>query len=523
MTPLARSVPWLMVIALWSCAGHAASIETLVMPGPLAEAHAELEDECSSCHAPFDRMEQKSLCLDCHEDVAADIRDELGFHGTSPAVVDQTCRSCHLDHIGRDADIRGLSEDLFQHEFTDFALTGQHSSVTCASCHESDELKRDAPTACISCHGDDEPHDDQLGDDCGTCHSPDSWSSLSLEQFDHGDFLLDGAHGEASCSACHVTERYSDASRECVDCHAPDDVHDGRRGLECGDCHTPDIWELAAFDHDAQTDFALRGQHAELVCANCHLPDNALEKPPKTCSECHLNDDIHLGLQGSDCGSCHNQTTWGTTFDHEEQTGFPLPDNHSDLACSSCHVNGVDALHALPTSCNGCHSEDDPHEDPDAACGDCHVASNWAPAPGFHHDLTSFGLIGGHRLASCEQCHDGLAFSRQTSENAQCVDCHEDDDQHSGRLGGDCQACHTVVDWSLSHFNHDRQTDFALTGAHDELACLDCHGDDVSKPIGSGCRACHADDDVHDGLFGSNCSRCHANDAFETIQRGVLP
>ena len=46
---------------------QAASIETLVMPGQVSEAHAGIESECSECHAPFSKTLQRDLCLSCHD------------------------------------------------------------------------------------------------------------------------------------------------------------------------------------------------------------------------------------------------------------------------------------------------------------------------------------------------------------------------------------------------------------------------------------------------------------------------
>ena len=58
-----------------------AQIETLVMPGDVIEGHAEYEAECGSCHQAFQRSKQRALCLDCHEDINADIAAKSGFHG----------------------------------------------------------------------------------------------------------------------------------------------------------------------------------------------------------------------------------------------------------------------------------------------------------------------------------------------------------------------------------------------------------------------------------------------------------
>jgi hypothetical protein len=105
-----------------------AQIETLVMPGDVIEGHAEYEAECSFCHQAFKRAEQRTLCLDCHEEVAADVNGGRGFHGMHDKALNQGCASCHTDHEGRDADIVELDEATFQHDFTDFRLIGKHSA-----------------------------------------------------------------------------------------------------------------------------------------------------------------------------------------------------------------------------------------------------------------------------------------------------------------------------------------------------------------------------------------------------------
>ena len=84
-----------------------AQIETLVMPGKVISGHADLESECSNCHKKFERGKQRELCLDCHDDVAADLKSERGFHGLPGNARTQECASCHTDHEGRDADILG--------------------------------------------------------------------------------------------------------------------------------------------------------------------------------------------------------------------------------------------------------------------------------------------------------------------------------------------------------------------------------------------------------------------------------
>src|SRR5215475_12873272 len=67
-----------------TAAAHAATIEKLIMPGPVSKAHAKIEGECSNCHDRANRERQTALCLDCHKDTAADISSRSRYHGRMP-------------------------------------------------------------------------------------------------------------------------------------------------------------------------------------------------------------------------------------------------------------------------------------------------------------------------------------------------------------------------------------------------------------------------------------------------------
>lgn len=96
---------WLVLSPLW-----AQNIESVVMPGKLIRGHVDSESDCRLCHVRFDRAAQAGLCLDCHKDIAGDVRDKRGYHGR---LRDKQCRACHTDHKGRDADIVVLDENKF--------------------------------------------------------------------------------------------------------------------------------------------------------------------------------------------------------------------------------------------------------------------------------------------------------------------------------------------------------------------------------------------------------------------------
>jgi hypothetical protein len=105
----------------------------------------------------------------------------------------------------------------------------------------------------------------------------------------------------------------------------------------------------------------------------------------------------------------------------------------------------------------------------------------------------------------------------------ECYACHKADDTHKRRLGTDCGLCHNPNSWTLWRFDHDTQTDFKLTGAHEGLDCHACHrapaGERATLP--SACGICHRPDDVHRGGFGDRCERCHNTEKFEDVTVGT--
>jgi hypothetical protein len=508
----------LALAGLLAAAGPAAAIDvrTLVMPGPLIQGHADLEDQCAKCHEPFDREAQRGLCLDCHDEIAADLRARAGFHGRSPAVGRVQCRSCHTDHEGRAADVVGLNPASFDHALTDQPLRGAHAAVPCASCHAAEQPFREAPRECSGCHREDDPHQGRLGAGCGDCHGESAWAEA---RFDHSEtrFPLEGAHRDVACNLCHPAERYEDTARDCRSCHVPDDVHRGRFGPRCESCHTVEAWRSVAFDHDRDTEYPLTGRHREAACATCHTGDLYGRELATDCHSCHRSDDEHRGRRGRDCGSCHVTDGWQTaSFDHDRDTDFPLRGSHREARCETCH-RGVLGKEALATDCVGCHAADDVHAGQEGRdCGRCHGETRWAEHVAFDHDLTRFPLLGLHAAVACEECHPTARF--QDAETA-CSACHADE-FHEGRLTEDCARCHNPNAWDRWSFDHDQRTPFALHGAHADVACHACHATPVHRGIelSGTCDTCHSGEDVHRGGFGRDCGRCHGERSWQELE-----
>ena len=516
------------VLPVFSMAAEQAELnlkQILLMPGELTQSHAKFEPQCQQCHLHFEKSNQAPLCLDCHKGIQEDVTNKTGFHGQLKRKQLNECSSCHSDHLGRDVDIMAFDVDQFDHNKTQFPLEGSHLTQTCKNCHNEKHPKSGKPTfrlpdfkpqaQCASCHED--PHEGNLADDCTSCHAQDKWQ---VEKFDHSktDFLLKDKHQEVSCQSCHVKDVAAPVGKQCSNCHKSNDKHLGVFGEKCADCHNEKGWDKTNYNHFEATEFDLLGKHNKLQCAACHFNK---KEPEKTCNSCHASNDIHLGSNGNDCKQCHNNDKWSKTeFDHNKSTDFLLQGAHIDLTCSACHQPGQ--VHKEPAlgqtknvrQCKDCHQTNDPHKGAlGKTCQDCHQQTKWIEKVTFNHDFTDFPLTGGHQMLVCQSCHDSADFAVKEQD---CVDCHQKDDIHEQTLTNQCATCHNPSSWTTWQFDHQKQTDYPLKGAHSNLSCELCHSPSLPKPLSppNSCATCHKEDDVHNGTFGKNCQQCHTTERF---------
>ncbi|MBK6911008.1 MAG: hypothetical protein IPH10_08810 [bacterium] len=495
---------------------------------PLTGGHANRR--CAECHGENSFAIASAVCVDCHrDDFAATMAPNhvsLDFpHG---------CSQCHTTS--------NWASD-FNHQVSDFPLTGRHVETSCTECHGGG-LFDGLNESCWSCHAADYEITDtpdhaeiQLPHDCQSCHTAQSWDATFEHNLDT-PYELTGAHLQVGCKECHVSGILRGTPSQCVDCHladyngttSPDHEATGI-GTQCLDCHTTEAWDQA-FDHSS-TSFPLTGQHVQASCQQCHV-GGVFEGTPSQCVDCHLADydgttspDHEATGIGTQCLDCHATEAWDQAFDHNA-TAFPLTGQHVQASCQQCHVGGI--FEGTPSQCVDCHLADyNGTTSPDheatgigTQCLDCHTTESWDQA--FDHNSTSFPLTGQHVQATCQQCHVGGIFEGTPS---QCIDCHLTDyngttspDHEATGIGTQCLDCHTTEAWDQA-FDHNA-TAFPLTGQHVQASCQQCHVGGVFEGTPSQCIDCHLTDyngttspDHEATGIGTQCLDCHTTEAWD--------
>jgi hypothetical protein len=429
---------------------------------------------------PLEGKHRRTGCRSCHKgelirdaDVAksSTITRSRTYLGLS-----RECAACHSDpHAGALTGNCTKCHSLeswkpapgFSHERTKFPLTGRHATVKCEPCH----AKRTAEGirvvyaglafgACSDCHAD--PHKGKLPGACSGCHTTADWRAAG-KSFDHAKtrFPLKGKHGQVACFGCHKNAKGGSTPAgsfaiarfsRCSDCHAnPHGSQFGERKDQCSSCHGEQGWKptlIPSFDH-AKTKFPLRGKHAAVPCALCHV-----EKKP-----------LPVRITRVDT------RTFGK--------------------CTNCHADphqGQFSGRADGGKCDVCHSE-----------------SGFTPStytPGRHTEAR-FQITGGHEAVPCDRCHSvpatGGARSFRWASLPACGTCHRD--VHLGkfpmRSGEGCATCHGPASWTSFVYDHER-TKFPLVGKHRNVPCSGCHRKGAAQSAAwtfagtpSACAACH--------------------------------
>lgn len=273
-----------------------------------------------------------------------------------------------------------------------------------------------------------------------------------------GDLIEGHAKLEKNCENCHESFSQGAQSRLCVSCHK-------------------------RIDEDVREKQGFHGRSKEVA--------------QRECRHCHTD---HIGRDG-DIVQLDTET-----FPHDV-TDFALVGAHRSVTCASCHP-AAKAFRDAPGSCFGCHEADDPHKTRlGRECEDCHKETTWSETRPFDHSKTDFALKGAHRKLDCKACHIGEIYSDLSVD---CVGCHRIQDVHNGTFGKKCESCHAVQTWADARFDHKRDTDFALVGKHEKVACNKCHGaTTAASKTPTKCVECHGKDDPHRGKLGTKCDTCH--------------
>ncbi len=209
----------------------------------------------------------------------------------------------------------------------------------------------------------------------------------------------------------------------------------------------------------------------ENQCAYCHRPLQVAQSA--LCVECHRNvaeqmaaqQGVHGQLRDTRCATCHGDHQ-GRDFDPTVQALLRF--DHNALGFSLVrHQANADGQ---PIVCRNCHTPD------------------YAVA-----------------VDQCALCHQQLDAAFMA--------------QHQADFGPTCLDCHDGLD-TMARFDH-ATTGFPLTGGHAQVACAACHGAAArgGRPGFAGtpqaCAACHAEPQVHQGLFGTDCAACHQTTAWQ--------
>jgi hypothetical protein len=486
----------------------------------LTGAHATVV-QCSSCHKG-NTTSAKPECISCHQTQY----NTAPGHLASKFSTD--CLQCHNNNNWLNA--------TFDHNTTNFPLTGAHKTVTCASCHTAGYTG--TSMECKSCHqakfnSAQVPSHTAAGisTDCKTCHTATDWKPSTFNHTSTG-FSLAGAHASiVQCSVCHKGNT-SSAQPECISCHqtqyntAPGHIA-SNFPTDCKICHNSNNWLNATFDH-SKNGFPLSGAHTTTACASCHTSGvyTGLSTECKSCHQTKYNSaqvpsHTAAGIS-TDCKTCHTATDWKpSTFNHTS-TGFSLAGAHASIVqCSVCHKGNTSSAQPECISCHQTQYNTAPGHLASkfsTNCIQCHNSNDWLKAT-FDHSKNGFPLSGAHSTTACASCHTSGVY---TGLSPECKSCHQAKynsaqvpSHTAAGISADCKTCHTATDWKPSTFNHT-STGFSLAGAHASIVqCSVCHKGNTSSAQPE-CISCHQSQyNAAPGHLASNfptdCRMCHSS------------
>ena len=253
----------------------------------LEEAHKLIENDCAACHKGIYNGTTPKTCFGCHT---------TDFNATNnpnhkAAGYPTDCAACHTQTTWQGA--------IFDHNKTNFPLTGVHTTVNCIQCHA--QGYKGISSKCVDCHLQNfkntiaPSHSGlNISTDCASCHTTAAgWTPAKFP--DHNlIYKLEGSHTAIAndCAACHHGVYNGTTPKSCYGCHATNyfstsnpNHSKSNFSTSCESCHSETAWIPATFDHN-KTKFPLTGVHAGVSCIQCHSKGYA--GTSTLCVDCHL-------------------------------------------------------------------------------------------------------------------------------------------------------------------------------------------------------------------------------------------
>jgi len=483
-------------------------------------AAAGVTTNCASCHdgkahdgvkvisKPTGHIPTSADCSSCHASTAngPGINGSIisGFRNADPFVntlhpaYTTGCRTCHI--AAYDNAIYGATA----HPVDSVHTTVDAKGWDCNACHttrghflEVNPVNHQDPTikaqACVTCHvagnttgaiGKNAGHP-ATSNLCQQCHQA---GGSFTAGFDHATLNTGGVNKGLACTTCHdgvtATGKISNhvaTSRDCAVCHA-------------GYPPTASSFAGGTFSHSGPE---MTGK----LCAACHTGNVAGA----------LGKTLTHPVTNSDCGGCHNTTTFTGATGGFNHTGVT-----TGCAASGCHASGTPSVVDVTDDPNPLPHIPVAQSGVEVNCYSCHknAGGTFANAS-MDHTVVTF--------ESCETCHDG----KHDGSNAAHV--------ATGKTVGTttvkghfvtsvvaCAACHTsTTAWTpvtVTTYKHLPNppgyipTVPAATGTHSTSKvskCVQCHTD---TKVGT--TLVNGDADISTfphATYASTCAACHAS------------
>ncbi len=272
--------------------------------------------QCSACHIG-NTTSATSDCFSCHQANYNSAENHLAQN------YPHDCTQCHSTNNWDDA--------VFDHNATNFPLTGAHIATECSACHTSGYAG--TSMVCASCHQSNynnaaNPNHSSLGfsTSCEECHTTvPGWEPALMPN--HNDYYaLNGAHATvaSNCYLCHAGN-YANTPNSCYGCHSSDynnttdPNHSAAQfSTDCVACHSENAWKPATFDHDAQYFPIYSGKH---------------RGEWDSCVDCHTEPSNYSIFS---CITCHEHNQSSMDSEHREVRNYV----YNSANCLACHPTG---------------------------------------------------------------------------------------------------------------------------------------------------------------------------------------